>query len=132
LRHSQRCWHDENDDIPEHYESADTDPLLRPLKRGEVGVSFSWDHSAREIEIVPESSLELIDRTFQPGDYCKKRINDVRAGVITNVSVKGLFEHVITGERVSGWHTADELEPRREPEGGDYVVYDNWIGQVCY
>lgn len=101
---------------------------MRPLERGEVGVSFLSDSGTREI--LSESQLTLVDRTLQPGDFCKRSIEDVRSGVVTNVSVRGLLEHVISGESI-GWRTIEDIDERKDPEIGDYVAYDDWIGQVC-
>ena len=104
--------------------------MMRPLQPGEVGVSFLTDGGEREI--LPEAELRLVDRTIQPGDFCKRTIDDVQSGVVLNVQVKGRIEHVISGEPVEGWKTLDELETRVDAEIGDYVVYDDWIGQVCH
>jgi ubiquitin-conjugating enzyme E2 O len=103
--------------------------MMRQLQPGEVGVSFLGDSGEREI--LPESDLRLIDRTIPPGDFCKRSIDDVRSGVVINARVKGRIEHVISGEPIDGWRTLDELESRVDAEIGDYVVYDDWIGQVC-
>jgi ubiquitin-conjugating enzyme E2 O len=119
----KRCWHDA-EDVP----SQSLDAMMRSLKHGEVGVSFLTDGGEREI--LPESELKLVDRTLQPGDFCKRSIDDVRSGVVTGVQVQGRVEHVISGESV-GWKTLDDIEHRVEAEIGDYVVYDDWIGQVC-
>ncbi|KAG6862445.1 hypothetical protein C0995_011885 [Termitomyces sp. Mi166 len=120
-----RCWHDAEDVPPQ---TVLTDPMMRPLRPGEVGVSFLADGGEREI--LPESELRLIDRSIQPGDFCKRSIDDVQSGVVTNVHVKGRIEHVISGETVEGWTTLDDLETRLDAEIGDYVVHDDWIGQV--
>ncbi|KAG6911555.1 hypothetical protein DXG01_011857 [Tephrocybe rancida] len=120
-----RCWHDAEDVPPQ---TALTDPMMRPLRPGEVGVSFLADGGEREI--LPESELRLVDRSIQPGDFCKRTIDDVQSGVVTNVHVKGRMEHVISGELVEGWKTVEDLETRLDAEIGDYVVYDDWIGQV--
>ncbi|KAK0456646.1 hypothetical protein EV421DRAFT_1886919 [Armillaria borealis] len=117
-----RCWHDAEDIPP----STD-DPLMRPLERGEVGVTFISEGSAREI--LPESELTLVDRTLQPGDYCKRSIDDVRSGVVTNIHVRGRLQHVISGEPVEGWRNSDQVVPAMEAEIGDYVIYDDWVGQ---
>ncbi|SJL05546.1 uncharacterized protein ARMOST_08914 [Armillaria ostoyae] len=118
-----RCWHDAEDIPP----STD-DPLMRPLERGEVGVTFISEGSAREI--LPESELTLVDRTLQPGDYCKRSIDDVRSGVVTNIHVRGRLQHVISGEPVEGWRNSDQVVPAMEAEIGDYVIYDDWVGQI--
>ncbi len=101
---------------------------MRPLERGEVGVTFISEGSAREI--LPESELTLVDRTLQPGDYCKRSIDDVRSGVVTNIRVRGRLQHVISGEPVEGWRNSDQVVPAMEAEIGDYVIYDDWVGQV--
>ncbi|KAF9462093.1 hypothetical protein BDZ94DRAFT_1194975 [Collybia nuda] len=119
-----RCWHDAEDVPPP---SPISDPMMRPLNPGEVGVSFLNDGGEREILL--ETQLRLVDRTLQPGDFCKRSIDDLRSGVVTNVHVKGHIEHVISGESI-GWRTLEELEDRVDAEIGDYVVYDDWIGQV--
>jgi hypothetical protein len=121
---SQRCWHDADDGAQP---GDGDDPLMRPLKRGEVGISF-FSNGAREI--LPDSELELVDRVFQPGDLCKRSVDDVRAGVITNVDVQGRLEHAISGEPVEGWKGMAEVYSTLECELGDYVVYNDWIGQV--
>jgi ubiquitin-conjugating enzyme E2 O len=104
---------------------------MRQLQHGEVGVSFLGEHGEREI--LPESQLRLIDRTILPGDLCKRNTDDLRsqAGVVISSRVKGRIEHVISGESFGGWRTLEELECRTDAEIGDYVVYDDWIGQVC-
>lgn len=75
----QRCWHDA-EDLPFISEADTADPLLRPLKQGEVGVSF-YPKGAREI--LHESKLKLVDRSYQPGDLLKRSVDDVQAGVVT-------------------------------------------------
>ncbi|KAG6878620.1 hypothetical protein C0993_001143 [Termitomyces sp. T159_Od127] len=120
-----RCWHDAEDVPPQ---TTLTDPMMRPLRPGEVGVSFLVDGGEREI--LPESELSLIDRSIQPGDFCKRSIDDVQSGVVTNVHVRGRMQHVISGESVEEWKTLDDLEARLDAEIGEYVVYDDWIGQI--
>ncbi len=94
-----------------------------------MGVTFLL-HGGGEREILPESDLRLVDRSLQPGDYCKRSFDDVRAGVVTNIKVKGRLSHAISSEKVDGWWTLDGLEDRSDAEIGDYVSYDDWIGQV--
>ncbi|KAG6840353.1 hypothetical protein C0991_007280 [Blastosporella zonata] len=102
--------------------------MMRPLQPGEVGVSFLSDGGEREI--LPESELILVDRNIHPGDFCKRTIEHMQSGVVTNVHVKGRIEHVISGEPVEGWKTMEDIETKLEADIGDYVVYDDWIGQV--
>jgi len=100
---------------------------MRPLEKGEVGVSF-FPNGIREI--LPESEFTLVDRMFQPGDLCKRSIDDVRSGVITSVDVKGRLEHAISGGPVPDWKSMNDIETPADVDIGDYVAYDNWIGQI--
>ncbi|KAF8203179.1 hypothetical protein BJ912DRAFT_943109 [Pholiota molesta] len=120
-----RCWHDAEDVPPP---IMPLDPLMRPLVYGEVGVTFLSNQGERQI--LHESDLRLVDRTLQPGDYCKRSFDDIRAGVVTNIRVKGRLVHAISGEKVEGWRTLEDLEDKADAEIGDYVAYDDWIGQV--
>ncbi|KAJ7102087.1 hypothetical protein B0H15DRAFT_813134 [Mycena belliarum] len=128
-----RCWHDAEDVAPQ---TPFSDPLMRPLHRGEVGVSFYRDepenNTRREFDrqILPEADLVLVDRAFHPGDFCKRSVDDLRSGVVTRTRVNGRCEHVVSGERLEGWTTLEELSDRTYAEVGDYVTYDDWIGQV--
>ncbi|KAI0068302.1 hypothetical protein BV25DRAFT_1911299 [Artomyces pyxidatus] len=119
-----RCWHDADDAPPP---PDNVDPLMRPLQRGEVGVSF-FPNGVRDI--LPESEFTLVDRMFQPGDLCKRKLDDVTSGVITGVDVKGRLEHAISGEPVPGWKNMVDVESPADIDVGDYVAYDDWIGQV--
>lgn len=87
------------------------------------------NHGRREI--LPESDLALIDRTLQPGDFCKRSIDDVRSGVVLSIKVRGKLEHAITSAPVDGWRESSEVVPAMEAETRDYVLCDDWIGQVC-
>lgn len=149
LSRTQRCWHDA-EDIPTPPEQLAQDPLLRPLEYGEVGVSFyptngGPDHHHREI--LPESKLRLVDRMYQPGDFLKRSVDDVRSGVVTrcvtmfflislsssahdSIEVKGRLEHAISGAEIDGWRTMSDLECYIDVDMGDYVVYNDWVGQV--
>lgn len=122
---SQRCWHDA-DDIP-LIPIPLIDPLMRPLTRGEVGVSF-LPGGLREI--VLESEYELVDRTFQTGDYCKRSLDDVCSGVVVGTHAQARLVHAISGESVQGWRNVKDIRHAASVNAGDYVVYDDWIGQV--
>ncbi|KAL4069739.1 hypothetical protein V8B97DRAFT_2008249 [Scleroderma yunnanense] len=116
-----RCWHDA-EDLP--ISDPLIDPLMRPLKRGEVGISF-FPNSAREI--VSEADYTLVDRTFQAGDYCKRSINDVRSGVVVSSEVQAKLVHAISGESIQGWKNVKDLRHAASVNGGDYVIYDDWL-----
>ncbi|KAF8575728.1 hypothetical protein K439DRAFT_1419556 [Ramaria rubella] len=119
-----RCWHDSEDYPPLPHP---VDPLLRPLQPGEVGVSFFPSHSR---EILPESEFELVDRLFQPGDVCKRDLQSVKAGVIVACDVEAMLEHAVTGVPLEGWVPSSALEPANDVFVGDFVVLDDWIGQI--
>lgn len=101
---------------------------MRPLQPGEVGVSFLTEGGEREILL--ESDLKLVDRTVQPGDFCKRAIDETQSGIVTDIHVKSRLEHAISREAVEGWKTLDDLMTKVDAEIGDYVVFDDWIGQV--
>lgn len=69
---------------------------------------------------------------MQPGDYCKRSIDDMRSGVVLGMHVRGRLAHVISGEPVEGWKSIDDLQEKRRAEIGDYVAYDDWVGQVRF
>jgi len=102
---------------------------MRPLAYGEVGVTFVSHGGAREI--LRESDLCLLDRVLRPGDYCKRSFDDVQAGVVASVKVKARVAHAISGAPVDGWFTVDDFQERADADIGDYVVFDDWLGQVC-
>ncbi|KAH7885926.1 hypothetical protein F5I97DRAFT_1936882 [Phlebopus sp. FC_14] len=120
-----RCWHDA-EDLP-LLSGPLIDPLMRPLNRGEVGVSF-LPGGLREI--VSESDYALVDRTFQVGDYCKRGVDDVRSGVVVSTDVQAKLVHAINGEPVEGWKYVKDLRHAANINAGDYVVYDDWVGQL--
>ncbi|TFK36863.1 hypothetical protein BDQ12DRAFT_685995 [Crucibulum laeve] len=121
-----RCWHDAEDIPPVH--PPFEEPLLRPLQHGEVGVAFITGQLQNEI--LREVDLKLVDRALQPGDYCKRTIDDVRSGVVLHVNSKARLQHVISGKPLEGWYMLDDVEENMDAELGDYVAYDDWIGQV--
>ena len=121
----QRCWHD-TDDMPP-LNAPGLDPLLRPLNRGEVGVSFFPDNRR---EIRPETDFNLVDRFFQPGDVCKRDIHDVQSGVVASVDVQFQVAHVITNRVVDKWMSIKDVKAFTDIAVGDYVACDDWIGQV--
>ncbi|KAF4623252.1 hypothetical protein D9613_002127 [Agrocybe pediades] len=120
-----RSWHDVEDHPPIE---AESDPLMRPLKYGEVGVA--WVSHGGEREILPASDLRLVDRVLRPSDYCKKSFDDARAGVVASVKVKAKVAHAISGAPVEGWFTVEDFRERADADVGDYVIYDDWLGQV--
>lgn len=98
-------------------------------------------------DIVPESDFDLVDRNFQIGDVCKKDVQAVESGVIVATQIQAKVQHAITHHPVSppsslnekdkdknkdGWLMSDELEPANDVFIGDFVVLDDWIGQVCF
>ncbi|KAI0355359.1 hypothetical protein OH77DRAFT_1403203 [Trametes cingulata] len=120
-----RCWQDAEDMPPP---GDHVDPLMRPLVQGEVGVSY-FPRPVREI--VSEDVLELVDRMYQPGDLLKRSVDDVRSGTVTSAHVKARLEHAVSGQPIPGWKSMDEVESAVEIDMGEYVIYNDWVGQVC-
>jgi hypothetical protein len=81
-------------------------------------------------EVHNEKDFILVDRTFQAGDICKRAVEDVQSGVVTNVKVEGRLEHAISGEPVPGWAVTEELVVPVVADIGDYVLCDDWVGQA--
>ena len=95
-----------------------------------------------------------MDRMYQPGDLLKRSVDDVRSGMVTgcvphprsatsashppacaspaarSATVLGRLEHAISGESVSGWKRLDEVDAVVDLDMGDYVVHNDWVGQV--
>lgn len=67
---------------------------------------------------------------FQPGDVCKRDLQSVKAGVIIACETEAKLEHAVTGVPLPGWHHSSELEPANDIFAGDFVVLDDWVGQV--
>ena len=44
--------------------------------------------------------------------------------------MKGRLEHAISGAEIDGWRTMNDLECYIDVDMGDYVVYNDWVGQV--
>ncbi|KZT36569.1 hypothetical protein SISSUDRAFT_1049714 [Sistotremastrum suecicum HHB10207 ss-3] len=119
-----RCWPDSDNISPIH---AATDPLSRPLQRGEVWVTFPPSTSR---EIVQESELTLVDRSFNIGSPVKRSFDDVQSGIVVDVETKARLEHAISGVVVPGWISTLDVYPSPPLEIGDYVIYDDWVGQI--
>ena len=51
-------------------------------------------------------------------------------GAPYSTSVKGRLDHAISGEAIPGWKTMDDIESAVEVDMGDYVVHNDWVGQV--
>ncbi|KAH9943144.1 uncharacterized protein BXZ73DRAFT_40439 [Epithele typhae] len=119
-----RCWQDAEDIHPP---ADNADPLMRPLVQGEVGVSY-FPQPLREI--ITEDQLTLVDRMYQPGDLLKRSVDDVRSGIVTRTIVKGRLDHAISSEPVPDWKCLGDLRAAVEIDMGDYVIYNDWVGQV--
>lgn len=47
-----------------------------------------------------------------------------------SIEVKGRLEHAITGDEIPGLKSKEDVECYIDVDMGDYVVYDDWVGQV--
>ncbi|KAG9019315.1 hypothetical protein FRB90_004028 [Tulasnella sp. 427] len=120
-----RHWHDSESAPPPP--ALANDPLNRALIPGEIGVSYmvSGQH-----EIAPESDYYLIDRSLQPGDLVKRNVHDVQSGVVLETNVEVKLEHAVSQVQYGGWVAASELENTTEVYVGDYIIHNDWVGQV--
>ncbi|KAG9103116.1 hypothetical protein FRC06_000178 [Ceratobasidium sp. 370] len=119
-----RSWHDADDQGPP---LNPADPLDRPLKKGEFGIT---DIELRTRHIAPESEYELVDRTFRVGDVCKRGIDDVESAVVLDVRCELRLKHAISGIEVPEWIDGEAVEGKPGVMLGDYVVCEDWVGQV--
>lgn len=101
--------------------------MLRPLNKGEFGISFL---NTRDRQILPEEGWELVDRNLQAGDIVKRSFESVESGTIVGSKVHVLLSHAITGVSKTSWVDTDELKPNVGIFHGDYVVCDDWVGIV--
>lgn len=120
---------------------------MRPLTPGEIGVSFLPSgrveptcsplpciphptlHSGRK-EILPESEFTLVDRSLHPGDVCKRSFDDVRSGIVVNAESTFRLFHAISGTFIPQRVSFRDVVPSIKFVVGDFVIYDNWVGQV--
>ncbi|TFL06373.1 hypothetical protein BDV98DRAFT_559298 [Pterulicium gracile] len=129
-----RCWHDDSSQIPHHEMSGHEDfPdfFREPLKTGQVGVAMfpsASNHGSNHI--ISESEAVLVDRSFHVGDYCKQQIQDMMSGVVLDLEVHAKLKHAISGVELEGFHNIEDLDPYTELDVGDYVIHDDWVGQV--
>ncbi|KAG9042571.1 hypothetical protein FS837_010684 [Tulasnella sp. UAMH 9824] len=120
-----RHWHD-SESAPPPPELAN-DPLNRPLLPGEIGVSYMV---TGQHEIAPESDYYLIDRSLQPGDLVKRNVHDVQSGVVLETIVEVKLEHAVSQVQYGGWVASSELENATDVYVGDYIIHNDWVGQV--
>ena len=100
---------------------------MRPLDRGQFGAAKVADG---ERVIQHEEDYILIDRSFQPGDFCKRAIDDLQSGVVVSVEVEGRLSQAVSRKDLPGWKSLDDLQGVVDVDVGDYVAVDDWIGTV--
>ncbi|KAJ3573658.1 hypothetical protein NP233_g2277 [Leucocoprinus birnbaumii] len=130
----EKCWWDGYDDLADSPEAQAfhnpfAPPPTRPLKEGEFSVSFYAERT--QCEIKTASDLRVVDRTMRTGDICKRAgSDDPQSGVVVDARVKSRLAHAISGKEIPGWKTQADYELTPQPENGEFVTYDDWIGQV--
>ncbi|GME33201.1 Ubiquitin-conjugating enzyme E2 [Neofusicoccum parvum] len=116
--------------------------------RGTVLVSWQTDFTT---ELVPDSELELVDRTFFVGDVVKRDANSPMSGTVIgtklqvsiapirmwpeveSIRVHGSYEKLIGDDTSSSPRSmipAEELETIRQYPEGALIIYDSWIGRI--
>lgn len=102
-------------------------------------------------ELVPDSELELVDRSFFVGDVVKRDANSTISGTVIGtklqvsiapirmwpevdvIRVHGSYEKLIGDDTGSSPHVmipAEELETIRQYPEGALIIYDNWVGRI--
>lgn len=82
------------------------------------------------MEIVEEQEFHLVDRALQQGDIVKRNVHDLQSGVVSDTKVEVKVEHAVSQIEYGTWVSSEEFEPSTDIFLGDYVVYDDWVGQV--
>ena len=60
----------------------------------------------------------------------KRRVEDLESAVVTSVKPRFKVAHAISGKKIEEWKTMDDVKSIHDISVGDYVAYDNWIGQI--
>lgn len=94
-----------------------------------MGVSLFPNHQRN---ILPESEFSLVDRLFEPGNLCKRSVDDMQSGIVATVDVKFKVQHAISEAHVDEWKTSDDLDWASDLSVGDYVAFNDWVGQVRF
>jgi ubiquitin-conjugating enzyme E2 O len=84
----------------------------------------------RELLIVPESTLSLVQREFLIGDIVKRSLANVESAVVVEVKSEVRLEHVMSKIKVEDWIPYDLIKSAIILEARDKVIYDEWIGTV--
>lgn len=109
-------------DIPE------SNSGFRSLKQGEVVVSFLGKDYPQGL--CWESMCTVLDRVLEPGNVCKRNIEDPESAIVDRVSTEFRPCHNISEHTILQWYTKNDVEYSLYLNLGDYVIYDDWTGQV--
>ena len=52
--------------------------------------------------------------------------------ISSSIDVQGRLEHAISYEPIAGWKSTEDVECYIDVDMGDYVVYNDWVGQVRF
>ncbi|GAA5994201.1 ubiquitin-conjugating enzyme E2 [Rhodotorula paludigena] len=129
-----RCWADEQ--APEAVAEAERLGIpFVPLTPGYLEVL----HPDGTRTQVLEASVEVVDKGFLRSDIVRKRrpagtnpSAKSQVGQIVGLETQVQLERVLTGEKLDGWHNADDLVAAARLNRGDHVVEPDsgWVGIV--
>lgn len=110
-----RTWHD--------LEDEETGDLLLP--RGHVAVNWlgigpAWHH---------QDELEVVDRSLNVGDVCKRRYADAQSGTVVKVESSLELEHAFLDEKLSSVPTTQVVNGLEFLDGKP-VAFENWLGLI--
>ena len=105
------------------------EPFSRPIRQGAMVVLF-WP--SQEREIAKESDFTLEDRALRAGDVVKRHEEGLQSGIVIKAEVQAKLVHAISGVSLPGWINDFDVDHAEPCCAGSYVVWNNWLGQVCF
>lgn len=82
--------------------------LPSPTLQLEPGKLLVMHPSGQSTE-VSEADVQVVDRNFLVADLCRKAGRRGQAGVITKTDTEVQLMRVLSGEKIEGWFSADEV-----------------------
>jgi ubiquitin-conjugating enzyme E2 O len=113
--------------IASHAQEHAQDPMVKPLTKGEVIIFYYPSHTR---EVAKEADFTLVDRALDLGDVVKRTTKDTQSGVVIGIDASARLAHAISGAKLPGWVSTNEIEAAFPASVGSLVVYNNWVGQV--
>jgi hypothetical protein len=80
--------------------------------------------------IEPESILELLSRTLEPGDLVKRTVASPEVAIVLSTYTELRVETALECLRIDGWIPMDSMTSVARFREGDKVVSGGWLGTV--